>query len=279
MDEGTAAFLANDRTALRQHLNGMLRGPDPMAGLKYEKAQLEIDKLRNPMTDDTREFEYGQENPEFTKWMRENKKSGADNIMVGGGKYGPIPPGYQLIETPEGARLEAIPGSEAAAKEQEAANAITAKQKLSEKYANVVVEDIDRAVKKIEASPWFTTGILGDWSKGFAGTPAHKVSRLLDTIKANAGFDRLQEMRDASPTGGALGQVSNLELGLLQSAIGSLEQSQGDEDLIYNLRRVQEIYNDTIHGTGNRPAKETLLPDGNSKPKRRIGDYVIEQVD
>src|SRR5690606_27123417 len=128
-----------------------------------------------------------------------------------------------------------------------------AKTGQQQRYGNVVVEDIDRAVENIEKSPWFTTGLLGEWTKGVAGTAAHRVSRVLDTVKANAGFDRLQAMRDSSPTGGALGQVSNIELGLLQSAIGSLEQSNSAEDLIYNLRRVQDIYNEIIHGPGGAP--------------------------
>ena len=43
-------------------------------------------------------------------------------------------------------------------------------------------------------------------------------------------------MRDASPTGGALGQVSERELGFLQSVFGSLDQSQSAEELAYNIQ-------------------------------------------
>ena len=55
-------------------------------------------------------------------------------------------------------------------------------------------------------------------------------------------------MRAASPTGGALGQVSERELGFLQSVIGSLEQSQGREQFLENLGRVEGAFNDVIHG-------------------------------
>ena len=60
-------------------------------------------------------------------------------------------------------------------------------------------------------------------------------------------------MREASPTGGALGQVSTFELQNLMAVFGSLEQSQTAEDLEYNLLRLQKVYNDVIHGPGNHP--------------------------
>ena len=58
-------------------------------------------------------------------------------------------------------------------------------------------------------------------------------------------------MRDASPTGGALGQVSERELGFLQSVFGSLDQSQSAEELAYNIQLLQYVYNSIIHGEGN----------------------------
>ena len=70
---------------------------------------------------------------------------------------------------------------------------------------------------------------------------------MMTTIKGNIGFDKLQALRDASPTGGALGQVSTFELETLQAVFGSLKQSQSEEQLRYNLERFQNTYNDLIH--------------------------------
>ena len=96
------------------------------------------------------------------------------------------------------------------------------------------------------------------WSTGFAsylsaipGTEAQALKNNLSTIKANIGFDKLQAMRDASPTGGALGQVSERELGFLQSVFGSLDQSQSAEELAYNIQLLQYVYNSVVHGEGN----------------------------
>jgi hypothetical protein len=41
-------------------------------------------------------------------------------------------------------------------------------------------------------------------------------------------------MREASPTGGALGSISESELGLLKATLGSLRQSQSQEQFQAN---------------------------------------------
>ena len=74
------------------------------------------------------------------------------------------------------------------------------------------------------------------------GTKARDFEAKLDTLKANIGFDRLQKMRDESPTGGALGQVSEMELRQLNAALGGLDQSQSPEQLRENLLRIRDHY-------------------------------------
>ena len=64
----------------------------------------------------------------------------------------------------------------------------------------------------------------------------------LNTIKANLGFDRLQQMRNESKTGGALGQVAVKELDRLEAARASLNRAQGPEQLKKNLDNVLEAY-------------------------------------
>lgn len=263
-------------------LEDELKKSDPEYMLDLDLKRAQLNNLLNkgqarPMTDDERK-QWGIPDDDKRPFMMTPngpKVAGGTGVTVnlpGQPNIGKIPQGWQAVQDPETKAwsMSPIPGGPAAAEAEEAQDAKKAKQALSEKYANVVVEDIDRAVKTIEKAPWFTTGLFGDWLKGVAGTPAHKLSKFLDTVKANAGFDRLQEMRDASPTGGALGQVSNLELGLLQAAIGSLEQSQSAEDLTYNLRRVQDIYNDIIHGPGNWSKTGSDLPEGVSEEDLRF---------
>lgn len=198
--------------------------------------------------------ELGQQPLPYGEWDLARRQSGATQVNVGGEgqRMGTIPAGMAAVPdptNPSGFRMEAIPGGPAAQQaEAEAAQAIKASEQAS-RYGNVVLEDIDRAVSAIETDPLLTTGVVGQWMSGVGGTPANRVGNLLSTIKANAGFDRLQAMRDASPTGGALGSVSEMELALLNSAIGSLEQSNNPDDLVYNLKRVQGIYDEIVNGS------------------------------
>ena len=66
--------------------------------------------------------------------------------------------------------------------------------------------------------------------------------RVVDGIKANVGFQQLQQMRYESPTGGALGQVAVQELNFLQSALGSLDTAQDPTQLVDNLKKVRDHY-------------------------------------
>lgn len=97
---------------------------------------------------------------------------------------------------------------------------------------NIALNAVDQALNQ---SNWLTTGMAGSLSSGVPGLPAHDLARTLDTIKANVGFDELQTMRDNSPTGGALGAISERELAFLQSTIANIEQSQSEEQLKRNL--------------------------------------------
>jgi hypothetical protein len=102
-----------------------------------------------------------------------------------------------------------------------------------------VMGTLDTARKQIGT---FTAGTLGSPLSLLPGTPAKNLAANLETIKANLGFDRLQQMRDASPTGGALGQVAIQELVALQSTIASLDIQQTPAQLRKNLDKIKGHY-------------------------------------
>lgn len=180
--------------------------------------------------------------------LTQGNKKGKD-----GSDYGKIPPGYEMVIDPEtkSRSMRAIPGSPADTKAAEAQDKKNKSKEVMSRSGGVVVQDVDRALKLIGENPWTTTGIIGSQAKKIPGTVAHDVDNLMTTIRANATFDNLQQMRDSSPTGGALGSVSDNENKLLGAAFGALEQSQSQEQLEANLKRVRKIYLDIIHGEGN----------------------------
>jgi hypothetical protein len=130
--------------------------------------------------------------------------------------------------------------------------------------ADIMEDNISRSMEIINTNPKFTTG-LGSYLKSIPGTDAKTLDNLFKTIKSNIGFDYLQAMRKNSPTGGALGNVSNQELEGLQSVFGSLEQSQSDKELKYNLQLLNHVYNNVIHGVG----KHNVLHPDKSNPSNQ----------
>jgi hypothetical protein len=106
------------------------------------------------------------------------------------------------------------------------------------KNTEVVLGKIKEAEGLIGAG---TTG-YGSYLSIVPATSAKQLATVLGTIKARLGFDQLQQMRNASPTGGALGQVSNRELAALESAVASLDQSLSPKALRDNLTEIETSY-------------------------------------
>jgi len=79
------------------------------------------------------------------------------------------------------------------------------------------------------------TAGLGSVTAVVPGSPAANLAGDLETLEANLSFEKLAEMRANSPTGGALGNITNTELKLLGASMRSLRQSQGPEQLRRNL--------------------------------------------
>lgn len=122
---------------------------------------------------------------------------------------------------------------------------------------------VDAATKaKALSNEWFATGLGSRAAQQFSGSSAADVSALLNTIGANTAFDRLQKMRDSSPTGGALGQVTEKELQLLRDSITSLEQSQSDVQFQQSMDKVIENYQRVIDRLEGRPVQENLPDQG-----------------
>jgi len=100
-----------------------------------------------------------------------------------------------------------------------------------------VIREIDKALALAHPG---TTGLIGEATKGIGGSTTFTLNRHLDTIKANTAFNRLQQMRADSPTGGALGNVSNIELDLLGSVEGSLALGQKTGALKETLTQLRD---------------------------------------
>ncbi len=81
-------------------------------------------------------------------------------------------------------------------------------------------------------------------SSAVPGTAGASLATALQSARAFTAFSTLQRMREASKTGGALGNVSNVELELLQNSMGSLDINAGLPTLITNLQRIKQRVQD-----------------------------------
>lgn len=113
-----------------------------------------------------------------------------------------------------------------------------------------------------------TTAGLGGATMGkVAGSGARDLEAKLGSIKANLGFDRLQQMREESPTGGALGQVAVQELVALQSTVASLDRSQSPAQLAAALEKVEQHYANYMRELGY----DIGTPSAASAPASNVG--------
>mgnify|MGYP003655306431 CR=1 FL=1 len=171
-------------------------------------------------------------------------KSGNTQVSIGS-----VPQDFIIVTNDLGEiTMEVIPGSPTDIANQAAddAGGVAAVRKSIQ--SGVVIEDIGRLSDAISndsfldpASSSILSYILENPLLGSGKNRIDALS-LATTIKSSIGFDRLQQMREESPTGGALGQVSELELVTLQATLGSLDLNQSKENILYNLKRLEEIY-------------------------------------
>ena len=156
---------------------------------------------------------------------------------------GTIPAGYRM--SPDGKTLEAIPGGPTttplAPKELQTREAkypmATQAVKTVESKADKLIADIE-TLKNHPGLDSITGAVYGRTPSVTAEGRAAQA--LYDSIVARGGFQELAAMRAASPTGGALGNVSNQEGQQLKDAFGTLNRTQNASDLRTQLARVAD---------------------------------------
>jgi hypothetical protein len=122
------------------------------------------------------------------------------------------------------------------------------------------------------------TGLIGGRTPAIT-KDARAAEALYKSIVARGGFNELQNLRNASPTGGALGNVSNQEGQQLKNAFAPLELTQNASDLKAALKRaavetrasanrIKETYDLTYEykNQGAQPSAPTRTPSTSTSP-------------
>lgn len=178
---------------------------------------------------------------------------------------GKTPPGYR--KTDDG-NLEAIPGGPADLKMQGAFNQDTAMLQNTSADMDRLAESANQILNHPGLSG--ITGLRGS-IPDIPGTQAADARALLNKLKSQVGFSVLQNMRNNSKTGGALGNVSDAEGKRLENNLASVESAQSIDQMKRELQgiidyttgakdRLREAFN-LKHKTGP-PSATTPPPSG-----------------
>lgn len=132
------------------------------------------------------------------------------------------------------------------------------------------VADVKSAIAKARAV--IDRGRAAGWwslAGGIPETEAKKLRAYFKTIQANVGFNYLAEMRQNSPTGGAVGNLTEREFDLLAATAGTLDPELDAEtltDILVSLEKAQDRALGRVRG-----AFETDYPDAVKTPVVKEG--------
>lgn len=177
------------------------------------------------------------------------------NVNVGGEgpryEIGSVPPGHRQVYDEMGrpTHQEVMPGSPAQRELEQQAETEEAKRQYRATVGGTVVQDANRALHLLEGAGFFGAGTGARVGQMFTESDASTINNLVESIKGNIGVDQLQAMRESSPTGGALGNVTERQLQGLQGLLGRLDITGRPEELDANLKRIHNLYMDQVHGT------------------------------
>lgn len=168
-----------------------------------------------------------------------------------------------------GAAPSAAAESGLSRKEIERRNAAFPKASNALKAFDASSDEMIAKLTELSQSPGLNqiTGLFGGRIVGVTDE-GRRAQALFDTVAARGQFQELQQMRDASPTGGALGNVSNREGELLRAAFAAIDRRQSKADVQKEIKnviakiqaskaRVREAFEETYDYRTNQPEQTT----------------------
>lgn len=121
-------------------------------------------------------------------------------------------------------------------------DAVAARKPEEDPAASYSAERALRTIQSVDELKAKVNGWSAGWGSLLGNVPtsdALNFAAELETLKSSIALNELTAMRTASKTGGALGNVSNIELKLLESALGALDVRQSPKNLIGQLDKIK----------------------------------------
>lgn len=154
---------------------------------------------------------------------------------LAGTKPDTTPVGYRKTAT---GNLEAIPGGPADQKIAGQYNADIAQLQSSQADLDRLATSANELLKTSNLGR--ITGIVGALPN-IPGMEGADAQAKLNTLKSQVGFGVLQAMRNASKTGGALGNVSDAEGKRLEANLAALENAQSEKQMRESLQKIVDF--------------------------------------
>lgn len=99
-----------------------------------------------------------------------------------------------------------------------------------------IKDDVNTLMGEEYMASGITGAIFAQW---LPGSDARDRDRIIQSLRANLGLEAIAELKRLSNTGATgLGQVSNLELNALQSAVASIDVSMSEEAQMRSLKKI-----------------------------------------
>lgn len=138
----------------------------------------------------------------------------------------------------------------------------------AQRSGQTVLRSVTRALDLLDDVPQ-GGGVAGSTARrvqaSIPGTAAYYIRQQVEDFQNNIGVQALQEMRDNSPTGGAMGNISEKQVQMLRDLMGSFDISQPVDVLRENLNQVNNNFLEIMYGT---PAeRERLVESGVMSPE------------
>lgn len=277
MDEGQAKMLAGSPPALNEYLKQMMQPPEKVKPIEVNGRLVDPNTFQvmadfsEKTTDTQRNLEWRAQQaglmpgtPEYQRFMEKGGSGPQVEVnLPGQPNIGTIPQGFEAIQDQQTKAwsMRPIPGGPA-----DTTKATAAKADNVSMSTDVITGAAAKARKAYSEAFLPVTGTLGAIAGRFPETNSAEVRRQVETLKSNAKIENLQAMRAASPTGGALGAVSDSENAMLAAKAGALDPDSPNferdlEDYERSLLRTihgkdagDAVFEQTRSGGGVQPA-------------------------
>jgi hypothetical protein len=246
----------------RQQYAQQQQASDPLRQLQIQEAQLKIAAAQDPNANvpdavkslDLRAQRAGLQpgSPEYNNFFITQGVRPPANI-------GAPPSGYRYEYDAAGnpTTAVAIPGSPAAMEAEQRQKALGNQQAGRATVTDTVTSAAERARQAVNGPGLPATGVMGNIMSAFPESNAAEVRRQINVLKSNATIENITAMRAQSPTGAALGSVTDREGAILADKVGTLDP--GSPNFQRDLDDYERTFLRTVHGKeqGDKIFQET----------------------